>query len=250
LRAFLYLFTVCLFFASCREEKEFLQMDSIEDFYPLQVGKSITYRLDSTIFARSGTVIEVHKYQVKHTVIQETEDNGQKAYLVQRLINNENATGPWVNNGTYLVIPSSRKVETLDNNLRVVNLQAPLRQDFSWKGNSQLPFAPYQQLFEMSTGYDMNTWDFYYASFGNEDIQGQHYENVWTVEQRDESLNIPPTPQTSIGFKERSVEKYAKGIGLVYKDFQLYEYQGAGGSDNPEAHYIGFGITMWMIHHN
>lgn len=236
---------------SCGEKKAIFETEDIAMYCPIQIGKFITYRLDSTTFINSGTVIAVHKYQVKHSVIQKITDNtGRISYIVQRLINNENATGTWENNGTYTIIPDAHKMEIVDNNMRVVSLHAPLKEGFSWKGNSQLPFAPYQQLFDMSTGYDMNTWKFSYTNFGNEIIEGQSYQNVWTIEQNNQILNIPPTPETAIGSKEVSIEKYAKGIGLVYKDFQLYEYQGAGGSGNTSAHYTGFGITMWMIDHN
>lgn len=251
MKSLFYLLAACTICISCGEKKEIFQTETIATYFPVQIGKSITYRLDSTTFTKSGSEIEIHKYQVKHTIIQETTDNtGRKVYVVQRLINNENATASWENNGTYTIIPDDNTVEIIDNNMRVVTLQAPLKEGFSWKGNSQLPFAPYQQLFDMSTGYDMNTWQFSYTSFGNETIEGQSYQNVWTVEQNNETLNIPPTPETAIGSKEVSIEKYAKGIGLVYRDFQLYEYQGAGGSGNTSAHYIGFGITMWMIGHN
>ncbi|HMR83339.1 MAG TPA: hypothetical protein PKE30_09410 [Niabella sp.] len=243
------LLTVLLF--SCAEKKEIFETESIADYVPLAIGKSITYRLDSTVFARSGTVIEVHKYQLKHTITGETTDNnGRKTFIIQRHLNNETASGSWAHNGTYFITPYDNKIEVLDNTMRVVTLQAPLKRDFTWKGNSQLPFAPYGPLFDMSTGYDMNTWSFVYSDFGNETLEGQTYNNVWTVEQHNETMNIPPTPETRIGTKEVSVEKYAKGIGLVYKDFHLYEYQGAGGSGNTSAHYTGFGITMWIVGHN
>ncbi|WP_460686542.1 hypothetical protein [Niabella aquatica] len=233
---------------SCNEKKEIFETDSVADYMPLVIGKSITYRLDSTVFPRGGSVIEVHKYQVKHTITGETTDNsGRKTFIVQRQINNETATGSWVSNGTYFITAYDNKIEVTDNNLRVVTLQAPLRQGFTWKGNSQLPFAPYGSLFDMSTGYDMNTWSFVYSYAANEIVEEQEYSNVWTVEQHNETINIPPTSETKIGTKEVAVEKYARGIGLVYKDFQLYEYQGAGGAGNTSAHYTGFGITMWMV---
>jgi hypothetical protein len=44
-----------------------------------------------------------------------------------------------------------------------------------------------------------------------------------------------------------AIEKYAKNIGLVTRDFILWEYQPP--SSEP-AHFTGFGIKMWMINHN
>lgn len=239
------LLSACLLF-SCTDKKETLDVEPLSDYFPLQVGKSITYRLDSTVFTFNGTQTEVHPYQVKHTVLQEVTNNGQKAFLIQRLLNNETATGSWVNNGTYLVTPGINQIEVTTDNHQVTTLQAPLRKGFSWKGNSRLPFEPYKQLFNFSLiAYAMNGWNFSYTGFGDETIEGQAYNNVWTVEQHNETLNMPPTPNTEVATKEVSVEKYAKGIGLVYKDLQLYEYQ-----KGSSAYYMGFGITMWMISHN
>ncbi|WP_114789576.1 hypothetical protein U0035_08545 [Niabella yanshanensis] len=241
---YLLFLTAALF--SCTNKKETLDVEPINDYVTLQVGKSITYRLDSTVFTFNGTRIETHKYQVRHTVLKEVTDDGQKSFMIQRLLNNETATGSWVNNGTYLVTLHENKIEVITDNLRVIALQSPLRKGFSWKGNGQLPFAPYKQLFDFSLiGYDMNSWNFSYTDFGDETIEGQSYKSVWTVAQNNEVLNMPPTANTEFATKEVSIEKYAKGIGLVYKDYQMYEYQ-----KGTSAFYMGFGITMWMISHN
>ena len=249
---YLYMLFLSVLLISCSDKKEIFETDSVSDYMPLSIGKTITYRLDSTVFTRGGTVTEVHKYQVRHTITSETTDNtGRKTFVVKRQLNNETATGSWVNNGSYFITPYDKKMEVVDNNLRIIVLQAPFRQGFTWKGNSQLPFAPYgPPLFEMTTGQQMDAWDFKYTGFGNESYEGQQYNDVWTVEQQNDIMGLPPTDDTKIGTKEVSIEKYAKGIGLVYKDFQLYEYQGAGGAGNPSAHYTGFGITMWMVGHN
>lgn len=237
--------------ASCQNTTEGFITESVVDYYmPLQPGKYITYRLDSTVFVKSGSVIETHKYQVKHTVQQKIVDNlGNLSYLINRTISNETGASPWVENGAYWVTPFENRIEVSENNLRTVPLRMPLKQGFSWKGNSMMPGSPYKPLFNMDTGNDINTWDFVYISYGDTTVQNNNYKNVWSVAQSDYTLNIPPTANTSIGSKEVSSEKYAKGIGLVYKNFQLYEYQGPH-ADNPQPSYTGFGITLWMIDHN
>lgn len=241
----------CFFLTSCQNTNENFVTDNITDYFiPLQTGKYITYRLDSTVFVKSGASIEIHKYQVKHTVQQQIMDNlGNRSYLIHRTISNETGTGPWVDNGNYWVTPTENRIEVIENNLRYVPLRMPLKTGFTWKGNSMMPGSPYKPLFNMDTGSDINTWDFVYTSFGDTTVQNNNYKNVWSVSHSNFILNIPPTANTSIGAKEVSSEKYAKGIGLVFKDFQLYEYQGPH-ADNPQPSYNGFGITLWMIDHN
>ena len=65
--------------------------------------------------------------------------------------------------------------------------------------------------------------------------------DVYTVEQQMTSLNVPITIPTSYASRSRSVEKYSKNIGLVYREYELWEYQpNPGGSGGP--YYTGFGI--------
>ena len=246
---FVYFFAVVM--GSCQNTKEEFTTDKITDFIPLQVGKYITYRLDSTVFTLSGSKIEVHKYQVKHIIHSEISDNeGRKTFLVHRLINNETGSGPWLENGTYTITPLSDRIEILENSLRVVTLRMPMKQGFTWKGNSYLPVSPYRDLFEMTgAGITLNQWNFDYRNYGDTTVQGQQYKDVWTVVQSENQQNIPPEPINSYGEMEVSSEKFARNIGLVYKNFQLYEHQPINGNDH-QPYYAGFGITMWMINHN
>lgn len=235
---------------SCGNKKEIFQTDALLNYMPLQVGKFITYRLDSTVFVLSGSKSEVHKYQVKHTIINETTDNtGQKMYVVQRMLNDSLASGPWINNGTYTITPYNSNIVVTNDNLAVTVLQEPLVQGFSWEGNSRLSSNPYQAFGMAAAGINMNDWVFSYTGFGNFSYQGHQYTNVWTVTQQDETINIPPTPDTQIGTKETSIERYAKDIGLVYKNYTLIEFH-AKSADFPSDYYLGFGTEMWMVDHN
>ena len=46
----------------------------------------------------------------------------------------------------------------------------------------------------------------------------------------------------------KNVEKYAKGIGLIVKDFLHWEYTGPSGGSN--GYYVGYGVRLTMIDHN
>lgn len=246
--AFALLFTAVL--TSCENSREEFVTENWQEYYPLQPGKSITYRLDSVVFVQSGSRMETHKYQVKHTVQSEiTDAQGRKAFLIHRLIRNEAGTSPWLENGSYTVTPLADKAEVVEQNMRVIKLHNPVKKNFSWRGNAYLPGSPYRPAYNMDAGSDMNEWQFMYTNFGDTAVNGQSYQNVWTVSQNHYILNFPITPNTSIAVMEVAEEKYAKNVGLVYKNFQLYEYQRPN-VDNPQATYTGFGITMWMIGHD
>jgi hypothetical protein len=114
-----------------------------------------------------------------------------------------------------------------------------------------LPTEPYESL-NPNNSYDfgMSDWEFFYDGDTEPavSIQGRTYNDVLTIEQRDESHNAPVTDINGYGSKNRSVEKYAKNIGLIYRQYELWEYE--PNSSGPSPYYTGFGITLWMIDHN
>src|SRR5687767_3801659 len=239
---------VSVLFFSCNEKEEFTT-EKLEDYSPLVPGKYITYRLDSTVVTNFNAVIEVHKYQVKFVVDALITDNlGRPSYRIYRFIRDSvNATSwtpaqPWTNNGTFFITPLSDQLEVIEDNLRFIKLHLPIKDGFSWKGNKYLPTDPYGPLFTFSIDDNMPDWDFYYdgnpSSFS---YRGNTYSNVLTVEEADESLNFPVTIPLAYGSRSRSVEKYSKTIGLVYRQYELLEYQPDPNPGGPHNTYRGFG---------
>jgi hypothetical protein len=235
---------------SCNEKEDFTS-DPLTDYFPLQVGKYITYRLDSTVFTNFQRNIEIHRYQEKHVVDQVFTDNqGRPAYKIYRYQRDSAGLGFWNAAGTYTLTVLSDQVEYNDDNLRVIKMHMPVRDGFSWKGNAFLATNPYNGIYNFSNDDNMADWDFYYdggsSSFS---YGGKNYTDVYTVESANEVFNIPVTDPAAFGTISRSVEKYSKSIGLVYREYTLYEYQpNTGGSGG--GFYTGFGTRMWMIDHN
>jgi hypothetical protein len=235
---------------SCNEKEEFTT-ESINDYIPLLAGKSITYRVDSLVFTAFGRVEEIHKYQVKHVIDAQVLDNlGRPSYRVYRYISDSTGTQPWQASGTYFITPLSDQIELSEDNLRVIKLHAPIRDGYTWSGNTYLPPNPYGPLYTFSNDDNMEAWDFYYdgnpSSFS---YRGFDYDDVLTVEQEDEAINVPITDPAAYGALSRAVERYSKTIGLVFREFTIWEYQpNTSGTGGPFK--TGFGITMWMVDHN
>jgi len=249
---FLCSFVALLLLWSCGDKKsDFIPASQVSDYFPVQIGRFITYRLDSTVFVKSGSKVELHQYQVRHSITDTIRDNQQRlTYIAERSIRNADGSGSWTNNGRYYITPLENSVEVVEDNLRVVKVAAPMLDGNSWKGNTYLPLAPYEVAFGTQAGKEMNTWEFRYKGLADETIEGQQYTNVWTIEQSDLVRNLPPpVSNPGYGSMEVSTEKYSKGIGLVYRNYQIYDFQPPYG-DNPQGTYAGFGITMWMIDHN
>jgi hypothetical protein len=232
-------------FAGCKKQSEELQIVPISDYAPLTVGKYITYSLDSLVYASFGTV-ETHRfYEVKYQVMDSITDNlGRKAFRMVRYIRTLPA-GNFVADNTAMAVNIGSKYEFTENNLKYFKLTQPIADGNSWKGNSSITL-----IVNPTTGEDLAylaDWDYTYADVGAAKKVGViNLENTITVNQKNDSTNLPITPTTNIAYKDFSQEIYGKGIGMVYRNFLHFEYQKTATS----FVYKGFGVKLTMIDHN
>ena len=234
---------LCAALDSCKKENDQFSTIAISDYQPLQTGKYVTYRLDSLVYLSFGTRDTTISYEAKFEVDSMITDNlNRPAYRIFRYLRKE-STDPWTPSGTYMAINTGNSLEFVENNLRFIKLLAPVRDGVTWKGNSFID--TYSINSELKY---MNDWDYTYASVEQPATVGSYnLDKTITIQQRDEVIGDPDflSSYTEINFSE---EKYAKGIGLVYKKFFHAEFQG-----DPAPGYFAdgsYGITLTMIDHN
>ncbi len=228
----------------CKKSTETFDAIPLTDYFPMQVGKYITYQLDSTVFINFGTVQVTRSYQVKYAVDAQTTDNlNRPAWRIIRSIRS-NDTQPWLTDATFMAVPTTNTVEFIENNLRFVKLHQPIRNGYSWKGNSHI------DTYTPSTGLRyLDDWDYIYDFVGNtETINGFAVKTI-TVRQRDEVIGNPTDPE-SYSEVNYGVEKYAEGIGMVYKSFLHTEYQPGGGSQSGYFVDGSYGVELTLIDYN
>jgi len=251
---FLAAFSFLFFITSCEKETEEFKTEAIADYLPLAVGKYITYRLDSTVFTNFGRNEELHRYQVKHVVDKQIADNlGRPSYRIIRYLRDSLGTEPWVENGTYFITPLTDQAEIIEDNLRFIKLHLPFKLNTDWKGNKYLSDDPYKSLFTFFNDDNMNEWDYSIDQFDNSTtIGGKTIPDVYTIFQIDESTNAPVTNLAQPGYRTLASDKFAKSIGLVSRDFIMWEYQPPtpGSPPGTAGFKTGFGIKMWIIDHN
>jgi hypothetical protein len=234
-----------VFFASCKKQSEEIVITQISDYAPLKAGKYITYNLDSTVFTNFGTV-EAHRfYEVKYATTDSITDNlGRKAFRIIRYIRST-PTGTFLPDNTAMAVNTGSRYEFIENNLRYFKLTLPINDGNSWKGNAAIDL-----IVNPSLGIDLaylGDWDYTYENVDQPSprpISTFNLPNTVTINQRDISSNLPVTPATNIASKDFSQEIYAKGIGMVYRNFLHWEYQKSSGS------YTGYGVKLTMIDHN
>lgn len=232
-----------LTFISCKKETDKYNPEPVNDYYPLQVGKYINYKLDSTVYINFGQKDTIIHYLAQDIVDAQITDNlGRPAYRVTRYLRKD-TTQSWTPNNTFMVVPTRSSIEYVENNLRFLKLVSPIKQDFSWKGNSYID----THSIDSDLKY-LDDWDYIYDSVDAPlTINSLSFDTTIKVFQRNESLNLPVTSTTDIAGQDYSVEKYAKGVGLIYREFLHWEYQGCV---CPEHGYKGYGIKLSITGHN
>lgn len=236
--------------ASCSEKKVDYTVPGLEEYFPVTVGKYITYRLDSTVLTQFGADTIVRHYRVRDLVDAEITDGlGRKAYRVLRTISDSAGVTPYVNNNTFMFVPQQGDwTERVENNLRFMSLRNPISEGFTWKGNSFIDAlsvnSPVRYLYD---------WDYVYQDVGKPFTVGGHtYENTITILQRDEEFPEGPFDKTQ-PYKQwdYSIEVYAKGVGLVYKNFDHKVWQGpATSGDHGYWEDGSYRIILQAIDHN
>ena len=242
-----------LFFVSCKKTTETLETLSLNDLLPAAKGKFIIYRVDSLIF--DNNTPETKRYQFKHSFDSLGVDNlNRPMWIVNTFINDSLGSGPWVQRGQYTITILDKQAEVNENNLRVIKVKLPAKESFSWPGNIYLPDKPYAAY---GTNFSIRIWEFNYSSVSKaEKIGNFNLPDVTTIAQANESRGLPLTDRTKYASQERSVEKYAKGIGLVYREHYVWENQpNERSSGTPpvttyDPRYVGFGVKMWMVNKN
>lgn len=230
-------------FSACKKSTEVLNTASVSDYFPLVVGKYVSYNLDSTIFINFGTKDTVISYQVKHVVDALITDNsGRPAYRIIRYIRKTPANA-WVPDNTFMAVPTDFAMEFIENNMRFLKMKAPIKNGYTWKGNT------YIDTYSLNSDVKyLDDWDYTYDSLDVRLTLGAlTIDSTLKVDQRDEIIGNPSDPN-SYSEINNGAEKYAKGIGLIYRNFLHVEYQpptpGRGGYKQ------GYGVKLTMIDHN
>jgi len=237
---------------ACKKQTDIYPSDPVSAYMNLHPGKYIRYRLDSTVYVFFGQRDSVISYQAKDVVDTLVKDGmGRPSWRVIRYLRDTASTNEadWRPVTTYLVTPTYQSMEVYEDYFRQVKLKIPIIEGSSWQGNSFLAQSPYYPEYDFGNDQDIQSWEYTYQDVGNsQTINNKTYDSTISVLQVDESSNIPITSPDVVASRTYWIEKYAKNIGLIYKEVIMWEFQPANGP-NP-GYYVGFGIKMTILDHN
>lgn len=236
---------VILFIVSCKKQSANYLSPPLSSYFPTNSGHYITYDLDSTLFINFGQRDTIIHYQAQDIIDSPFTDNsGRKSFRIIRYLR-KTATEDWKANNTFYVTPTETTVEVVENNMRFQKLKLPITSGYSWKGNT------YIDTYSLNSDFKyLDDWDYTYDSVGVPLTLGNlTVDSTIKVLQRDEFLGQDPKLSTTLyAEKNYSLEKYGKNIGLIYKEFLHWEYQGS--QPGRPSYFTGYGIKLTMTGHN
>lgn len=171
------------------------------DYYPVNRGKYVIYDVDSVVYADLPRDTTIYKYRIKERLADSFTDNqGKEAIRLERFIKKFDPSTPydsipWTMKEVWMVNADQKNVQVVEGNMRFTKLIFPVQEKASWNGNAN---------------NTMGEWAYTYDYIDKkEEINHHVLENVLQVRQKEY--------RTLISY-QNYVEKYAKGVGLVYRE--------------------------------
>lgn len=234
-----------LLLAGCQRTEEAVSAGEISDYQPFRIGSSVTYRLDSTIYASNLTskIVRTHVIRMV-TDAAVTDGMGRTAYRIIRSIRDAADSARWIPEASFLAIPTTGTLEWIEQNQRFILMSLPIRERFSWRGNRFINTVtdPQRQY--------LDGWDYTWRSVGSPFAIGDRiFQNTATVELRNDSIN-DGRDKSKYFSRDIARDVYARGVGLIYRERIHEVWQPPNGSSatgyfEPGSH----GIRMTYLGH-
>ncbi len=220
IKRYLYLLiSFCIIFiSSCTEEVDTYELDYNNSYYPLVVGKYLTYQLDSVTYDpdQSGILVDSSTTFVKELIVEKFVGlTGDTVFRVERF-ERKNDSIPWALSHVWSTTKNASQVIRTEDNLRFLNMVFPLTQDKRWKSTAYIDEFTIVEI-EGETIEFFKNWSSYVLDLNYSDQIGDHtFENLVTISQADY--------ESAIDYRY-VLEKYAENVGLVFRELKVLNSQ-------------------------
>jgi len=217
--------------------------ESPGDYYPIDIGKYWIYQVDSTIYDDLGSTICPTSGFVKEEVTSIlSEEDLATVYVLERSYK-ESESDPWVISDIWTITKGRNYIQRSEENLRFIKMQTPLRIGNSWEGNQFDQDIILTVKDEAISIY--KNWAYEVLDIGVAEQVGENsYDDLMVLQQADDENLIE---------RRLSVEKYARDVGMVYREMQIFDTQCISDCANQtwfEKAERGYAMTQTLIEHN
>jgi hypothetical protein len=203
---------IVLFVPSCKKDEP--APDLGYGYFPEKVGHYVIYEVDSTAKDDAFGFDSTYRFQLKEVIQSIYYDNaGRPTMRLERWKKNYDPNVPyssqqWVGPRIYAANLTNTTGERLEENIRYTRITFPVKLGPKWNANAN---------------NTLEAWESRFTSVHEpEVVNGFSFDSVATVEEEN-ILNIVET--------KYALAKYAKNVGLVYRQLLLLNKQMAGPTD-------------------
>ncbi|MDX1912829.1 MAG: hypothetical protein SFV22_15160 [Saprospiraceae bacterium] len=188
-------------------------------YFPLSLGKYWIYQTDSIVydFGTGGSVIrDTSRSWIKMEVTDTLRDNTGQLLFILELQEKKAANAPWQISGTGAFARNERQAIRLENNLRYLSLVFPIDQRSAWNGllwidsNTEIEIAGERIRPFTNWAYEADSVDVAAA------VGAFLFDSTLLVTEAD---------NTNLIEKRYSRVRYAKNVGLVWREQWILDSQ-------------------------
>jgi hypothetical protein len=195
------LFFFSIVFTACKKESIETVPQNNTNYLVAQQGFYVEYNCDSVVVDDFNGTIDTFTFQIKeYQQSYFTDNEGRQAIRLERWKRGD-STLPWQLKDVWTLVKTSDRVEKVEEDLRMVKLLFPLRENLEWN----------QHLLNNSDPRIVNCKDVHKAFTMN----GIAFDSTVTV------VNTDPENLVS---EYRDTEIFAANIGMVYKKLTNVRY--------------------------
>lgn len=211
---------LCIVIWSCEESIAPPLSDFGYNYFPLEQGREWVYQLDSVIYNDFEQRIDTFRYQLKEVVGDTSRDNeGQLYYRINRYMRNDSSE-TWRFRNVWRAQVIDYQAHRIENNQRFIKLAFPPRLDKYWDGTVYINADTTVSIPGGSINIYKDWDDFTYLGVDEwEQIGNANFDSTLFVRQVDKENNIE---------RRYSIEQYARGVGLIYKEMLILDTQCGG----------------------
>ncbi len=228
-------------FNACKKHND-TTADPTRNYFPLTLGKSVTYNVDSIYYNEATCSQYRTKSQLKYVVTDTFTDRKNykdKLTYIMDVFSRPYEGATWRPHSVIILNPTSSSLNWSEEQVKYVMMSFPIKEGAQWKGNQ---FAP---VTDSDFAY-LKNWNYQYRDVHKSYNTGYvNFDNTVSVLEVDESINYPDYDSLVVAARNFSKAVYAYNVGLVYRELTHWTYKGANNQCVE-----GYSVVMKAVDHN
>lgn len=207
-----------LVMACDQQQTEDFAIDYGYDYFPLAIGAANIYQVDSIVYnpVIGGIQADSTSVYLREVIVDSLLDESGNTWYRMERYQRYSDTLPWQIAQVLMLSRNKSEAIRTEDNLRFIKLRFPIELNESWDGNA---------AFDASRDFAVAGENM--AVFKNWNYQvletdGVYQEGVLLL---NEVLTVQNADDENLIERRFAIERYAKGVGLVYREWAIYDTQ-------------------------